>query len=93
VRASGFARMAADRDGLTAVISWTEAVPQNPENPKSPASTRIRTARITAGQLVPSPGTAVATAHPLAIVRGDVLALLEVCAPVDGTHPSTTDNP
>jgi len=87
VRASGFARMAArrDGDGLTAVISWTDAVPKDASNPKSPAATQIHTARIDAAALKPAPAPSASasatTPRPRAIVRGDELALLEICEP------------
>lgn len=93
VRASGFARLAARRegDGLTALISWTDAAPTDPANPKSPAATRVHTALISGGALGAVPHTAAApsaVARPRAVVRGDELALLEICAP-DSSHQTS----
>ncbi len=97
VRASGFARMAArrDGDGLTALISWTDAVPKDASNPKSPAATQIHTALIDAAALkpAPAPSASATTPRPLAVVRGDELALLEICEPTAPTHPSVNDSP
>jgi len=93
VRASGFARLAArrDGDGLTAIISWTDAVPQDPTNAKSPAATRIHTAWIDAAALkpalAPTASTPAPNGRPRAVVRGDELALLEICEPIAGLHP------
>ncbi|MBX3736603.1 MAG: exo-alpha-sialidase [Candidatus Didemnitutus sp.] len=95
VRASGFARLAArrDGDGLTAVISWTDAVPKDAANPKSPAATQVHTALIDAAALKPAPAATTSAARPRAIVRGDELALLELCEPTAPTHSSLNDSP
>lgn len=94
VRASGFPRLAArpaEGDRLPVVVSWTDAVPADPANPKSAAATRVRVARIDAAALAVEPArTSAAPAKPpvRAIVRGDDLALLEICEPTDSLHPT-----
>ncbi len=97
VRASGFARLAArrDGDGLTAIISWTDTAPKDPANPKSPAATRIRTARIDAAALGPAPAasTPAPTTRPRAVVRGDELALLDICEPRLARHSPSNKAP
>lgn len=97
VRASGFARMAARRDagGLTAVISWTDAAPSDPANPKSSAATRVLGAVIDGAALK---AAAVATVpativRPRAVVRGEELALLEICEPAAGSHSLSNETP
>ena len=89
VRASGFARLAARREGdsLTALVSWTDAAPTDPANPKSRAATRVRVARIDARTLPPAPlPPATTEARPRAVVRGDNLALLEICESTTPSH-------
>lgn len=92
VRASGFPRMAIRREGprTAAFVSWTDAVPRDPADSRSPAHTRIRLARIEAGDLPPDPsGTARVLRRPRTVVRGEDLAVLEICAPADSTSPSS----
>lgn len=89
VRASGFPRLATQPgDHLPVVISWTDATPSDPTNPKSPAMTRVLTARFAASNLPPGPQVATrpAAAQPLAVVRGDELQMLEVCAVPEISH-------
>jgi hypothetical protein len=90
VRASGFARMAArtEGDGLTALITWTDATPGDPANPKSAATTRVRLARLDAGTLHRTAPRA-ATAPPAVriVVRSGDLAQLEICEPTAPSHP------
>ena len=59
VRASGFPRMT-PRNGadLPVLISWTDAVPTDPANPKSTATTCVRTAEFSAAALLPVQGDA-----------------------------------
>ncbi len=97
VRASGFARLAARRDasGLTAVISWTDAVPKDPATPKSPTATQVRTAVIDATALpfAPSVPARASIARPRAVIRGDELALLEICEPAAAAHSQSNETP
>ncbi|AOS43519.1 hypothetical protein Verru16b_00564 [Lacunisphaera limnophila] len=83
VRASGFPRLAAQPgDHLPVVISWTDATPSDPADPKSPAATRVLTARFDAARLAKAAPTAAVpgSVRPIAVVRGQNLELLEVCA-------------
>jgi hypothetical protein len=96
VRASGFPRLAARAgDRLPVIVSWTNAVPRDPANPKSPAATRVRLAQVEAATLVPTPRSATASALPpvRTLVRGDDLAQVEICAPVQPTHVNLTSLP
>lgn len=98
VRASGFPRLAHRHEagGLSALIAWTDAVPADPANPKSAAATRVRVARLDAATLAPAAaGPAATPAQPRAraVVRGDDLALLDICEPTQPDHPSTQDLP
>jgi hypothetical protein len=96
VRASGFPRMATRREGsgTDVLVSWTDAVPRDPANPRSPAATRVRLARVAAGDLPPAPAAAAPVLRrPLTVVRGDDLALLEICAPADSSSPSHVSLP
>lgn len=88
VRASGFPRMATQPGGHNpVVISWTDATPSDPSDPKSPALTRVLTARFSAAALPKAKAAAVATGvHPVAVVRGTELQLLEVCAVPEAAH-------
>lgn len=80
IRATGFARLAARPGaGLPVVISWTEATPTDPANPKSPASTRVRAVQFTAVDLVPATASPIAVSTVRAVVRGDVLAFVDLC--------------
>jgi hypothetical protein len=80
IRATGFARLAARPGaGLPVVISWTEATPTDPADPKSPASTRVRAAQFTAADLVPATASPIAVSPVRAVVRGDVLAFVDLC--------------
>jgi protein SCO1/2 len=89
VRASGFPRMATQPGAqLPVVISWTDATPSDPADPKSPAATRVLTARFSAGALTKTHSTAALPAanRPVAVVRGEELQLLEVCAVPETVH-------
>lgn len=97
VRASGFPRLAA-RPGveLPVIVSWTDAVPRDPANPKSPAATRVRLAQVEAAKLVRAPRPTTSAATPPAVrtvVRGEDLAQLEICAPTQPAHVSLSSLP
>ncbi|MBI2512648.1 MAG: exo-alpha-sialidase [Opitutae bacterium] len=87
VRASGFARLARREDD-SVVVTWTDAVPVDPANPKSPAATRVRTALIFPAELSVAPKPAALAPEPAvrAVVRGNELAFLEICAPASTAH-------
>lgn len=87
VRASGFARLAHRQDD-SVVVTWTDAVPSDPANPKSPAATRVRTALISPAEMpaAPAPTTLAPDPAVRAIVRGTELAFLEICAPAGAAH-------
>lgn len=83
VRASGFPRMAVQPGAdLPVVISWTDAVPADPSNPKSPATTRVLTARFAAASLTRQPDQARASDsnQAIAVVRNHAIQFLEICA-------------
>lgn len=89
VRASGFPRMATQPgDHQPVVISWTDATPADPGDPKSAATTRVLTARFAAASLAKAAPTATlpGSARPIAVVHGQELQLLEVCAVPETAH-------
>ncbi len=95
VRASGFARMAArrDGDGLTALITWTDATPTDPAAPKSPAATRVRIALIDAAAMPPAASRTTAAPAVMTVVRSGDLAQVEICAPAAPSHHKLSSLP
>lgn len=93
VRASGFPRMATrPGDDLPVVVAWTDVSSSDPADPKSSATTRVRTAGLSAAALVrsaPTASSAVAGGRAVrAAFRAGGVVFLELCA--TPAHPEST---
>jgi hypothetical protein len=82
VRASGFPRLALrPGDDFPVVVSWTDASPADPNNPKSPSTSRVLTAQVSAQNLQPSAQPWPAPTTPAtAVIPHERLQFIELCS-------------